>query len=213
VSQLTPTAIQRVDRVRTVQVNAQIGAASLTDAVAAIEEVMADVALQPGYSWRVTGDFEQFSEAVGFVLVALVLAIVLTYIVLAMILESFIHPFTVMLTLPLGAVGAVLALFLSATTMNIFSMMAIIMLVGIVVNNAILILDYTAILRERGRSVLDALLEAAPARLRPIVMTNIAIVFALIPQAVGTGAGAAFRVPMAAVTMGGVLLSACSRSS
>jgi hydrophobic/amphiphilic exporter-1 (mainly G- bacteria), HAE1 family len=84
------------------------------------------------------------------VLVALVLAILLTYIVLAMILESFVHPITVMLTLPLGAVGAVLGLFLSATTMNIFSMMAVIMLVGIVVNNAILILDYTAILRRRG---------------------------------------------------------------
>jgi hydrophobic/amphiphilic exporter-1 (mainly G- bacteria), HAE1 family len=208
VDQLTPTAIQRVDRVRTVQVNSQIGAGSLTDAVAAIEEVMAGVPLPPGYSWRVTGDFEQFSEAVGFVFVALILAIVLTYIVLAMILESFVHPFTVMLTLPLGAVGAVLALFLSATTMNIFSMMAVIMLVGIVVNNAILILDYTAILRGRGLGVVDALLEAAPARLRPIVMTNIAIVFALIPQAIGTGAGAAFRVPMAAVTMGGVLLSA-----
>jgi hydrophobic/amphiphilic exporter-1 (mainly G- bacteria), HAE1 family len=109
VDQLTPTAIQRVDRVRTVQVNSQIGAGSLTDAVAAIEEVMAGVPLQPGYSWRVTGDFEQFSEAVGFVFVALILAIVLTYIVLAMILESFVHPFTVMLTLPLGAVGAVLA--------------------------------------------------------------------------------------------------------
>jgi hydrophobic/amphiphilic exporter-1 (mainly G- bacteria), HAE1 family len=208
VSQLTPTAIQRVDRVRTVQINAQLGTGALTDAVAAIERVMDEVPLQPGYSWRVTGDFEQFSEAVGFVFVALILAIVLTYIVLAMILESFVHPFTVMLTLPLGAVGAVLALFLSATTMNIFSMMAIIMLVGIVVNNAILILDYTALLRARGRGVVDALLEAAPARLRPIVMTNIAIVFALLPQAFGTGAGAAFRVPMAAVTMGGVLLSA-----
>jgi hydrophobic/amphiphilic exporter-1 (mainly G- bacteria), HAE1 family len=208
VDQLTPTAIQRVDRVRTVQVNAQLGAANLTDAVAALEDVMGDVPLQPGYTWRVTGDFEQFSEAVGFVFVALILAIVLTYIVLAMILESFVHPLTVMLTLPLGAVGAVLALFLSGTAMNIFSMMAVIMLVGIVVNNAILILDYTSILRGRGRGVVDALLEAAPARLRPIVMTNIAIVFALIPQAVGTGAGAAFRVPMAAVTMGGVLLSA-----
>jgi hydrophobic/amphiphilic exporter-1 (mainly G- bacteria), HAE1 family len=208
VDQVTPTAIQRVDRVRSVQVNAQLGAGSLTDAVAAIETTMAGVALQPGYSWRITGDFEQFAEAGGFVLVALVLAILLTYIVLAMILESFVHPITVMLTLPLGAVGAVLGLFLSASAMNIFSMMAVIMLVGIVVNNAILILDYTAILRRRGLGIVDALLEAAPARLRPIVMTNIAIVFALIPQAVGTGAGAAFRVPMAAVTMGGVLLSA-----
>jgi hydrophobic/amphiphilic exporter-1 (mainly G- bacteria), HAE1 family len=207
VEQVTPTAIQRVDRVRTVQIDAQF-AGSLTDAVAALEAAMAEIPLQPGYTWRVTGDFEQFSEAAGSVLIALLLAITLTYIVLAMILESFVHPFTVMLTLPLGAVGAILALFLWGTSMNIFSMMAIIMLVGIVVNNAILILDYTAILRARGAGVIEALLEAAPARLRPIVMTNIAIVFALIPQAVGTGAGAAFRVPMAIVTMGGVLLSA-----
>jgi HAE1 family hydrophobic/amphiphilic exporter-1 len=125
-----------------------------------------------------------------------------------MILESFVHPVTVMVTLPLGAVGAVLALFLWGAALNIFSMMAIIMLVGIVVNNAILILDYTAILREQGRGVLDAILEAAPARLRAVVMTNIAIVFALIPQSIPRGAGSAFSVPMAAVTMGGVLLSA-----
>jgi hydrophobic/amphiphilic exporter-1 (mainly G- bacteria), HAE1 family len=208
VEQVTPTAIQRVDRLRSVQIDAQIGAGSLTDAVAAIEAAMAEIPLQPGYTWRITGDFEQFSEALGSVLIALILAITLTYIVLAMILESFVHPFTVMLTLPLGAVGAILGLFLWGASMNIFSMMAIIMLVGIVVNNAILILDYTSILRARGAGVVEALLEAAPARLRPIVMTNIAIVFALIPQAVGTGAGAAFRVPMAVVTMGGVLLSA-----
>ncbi|MCL4847534.1 MAG: efflux RND transporter permease subunit [Acidobacteria bacterium] len=205
---LTPTSIQRVDRVRSVQINAQIGAGSLTDAVAALEAVMADVPLAPGYTWRVTGDFEEFGKAAASVLVALFLAITLTYIVLAMILESFVHPFTVMLTLPLGAVGATLALFLTAATMNIFSMMAIIMLVGIVVNNAILILDYTAILRARGLGVVEALLDAAPTRLRPIGMTSIAIVFALIPQAVGTGAGAAFRMPMAVVTMGGVVLSA-----
>jgi hydrophobic/amphiphilic exporter-1 (mainly G- bacteria), HAE1 family len=122
------------------------------------------------------------------VLVALLLAITLTYIVLAMILESFVHPFTIMLTLPLGAVGAFLGLFLWGASINIFSMMAIIMLVGIVVNNAILILDYTAQLRREGMGIVEALLEAAPARLRPIVMSNIAIVFALIPQAVSTGA-------------------------
>jgi hypothetical protein len=150
VEQVTPTAIQRVDRVRTVQIDAQF-AGSLTDAVAALEAAMAEIPLQPGYTWRVTGDFEQFSEAAGSVLIALLLAITLTYIVLAMILESFVHPFTVMLTLPLGAVGAILALFLWGTSMNIFSMMAIIMLVGIVVNNAILILDYPAILRRRDR--------------------------------------------------------------
>lgn len=204
----SPTAIQRVNRTRTVQIEAQVGQGTLTDAVAAVEATMAEVPLQPGYTWRLAGDVEQFAEALGALLVALVLAITLTYIVLAMILESFVHPITVMLTLPLGAVGAFVALFLGNASINIFSMMAIIMLVGIVVNNAILILDYTAQLRREGRRMLEALIEAAPARLRPIVMSNIAIVFALIPQAVSSGAGANFRVPMAVVTIGGVMLSA-----
>jgi hydrophobic/amphiphilic exporter-1 (mainly G- bacteria), HAE1 family len=204
----SPTSIQRIDRVRTVEVNAQIGQGALTDAVGAIQERMEQTPLPPGYEWRITGEFENFGDALGAILMALVLAITLTYIVLAMILESFIHPFTIMLTLPLGAVGAFLGLFLWGASINIFSMMAIVMLVGIVVNNAILILDYTAQLRREGRTITEALLEAAPARLRAIVMSNIAIVFALIPQAVSTGAGANFRVPMAVVTIGGVLLSA-----
>jgi hydrophobic/amphiphilic exporter-1 (mainly G- bacteria), HAE1 family len=204
----SPTAIQRVDRTRTIEVGAHLGQASLTDAVAAINARMEAAPLPPGYSYRITGEFEYFSDALGTMFVALLLAITLTYIVLAMILESFVHPITIMLTLPLGAVGAFLGLFLWGASMNIFSMMAIIMLVGIVVNNAILILDYAAQLRRRGVGMIDALLEAAPARLRPIIMTNIAIIFALLPQAVAVGAGAAFRVPMAVVTIGGVALSA-----
>jgi len=204
----SPTSIQRVDRVRTVEVDAQIGQGNLTDAVGAIQARMQDMPLPPGYEWRITGEFENFGDAVGAILVALVLAIVLTYIVLAMILESFIHPFTIMLTLPLGAVGAFLALFLWGASINIFSMMAIVMLVGIVVNNAILILDYAAQLRRDGLSIFEALMQAAPARLRPILMSNIAIVFALLPQALAGGDGAATRVPMAVVTIGGVLLSA-----
>lgn len=203
-----PTSIQRIDRVRTIEVNAHIAQGTLTDAVGAINNQMAISPLPPGYTYRITGEFEDFEDALATMLVALILAITLTYIVLAMILESFVHPFTIMLTLPLGAVGAFLGLFLWGATMNIFSMMAIIMLVGIVVNNAILILDYTAQLRQRGAGMVEALMEAAPARLRPIVMTNIAIVFALLPQAVAAGAGAAFRVPMAVVTIGGVTLSA-----
>jgi hydrophobic/amphiphilic exporter-1 (mainly G- bacteria), HAE1 family len=204
----TPTAIQRVDRVRTVQIDAQIGAGTLTDAIAAVESRMEAQPLPPGYTWRITGQAEAFGEALGTVLVALFLAVTLTYIVLAMILESFVHPFTIMLTLPLGAVGAMLGLFLWGASINIFSMMALIMLVGIVVNNAILILDYAGQLRRQGMDITGALLKAAPARLRPIIMTNIAIIVALIPQALGTGAGAVFRVPMAVVTMGGVALAA-----
>ena len=88
------------------------------------------------------------------------------------------------------------------------SMMAMIMLVGIVVNNAILILDYTRQLREKGKAAVEALLEAAPIRLRPILMTNVAIAIALLPQATGSGAGAFYRIPMAIVTIGGVLVAA-----
>ena len=189
-------------------VEAEIGAGSLTDATSAITEHMEAQAFPPGYQWRITGEFEMFADAVASILVALVLAITLTYIVLAMILESVIHPVTIMLTLPLGGIGAILALFLWGESLNIFSMMALVMLVGIVVNNAILILDYAGQLRRRGADLIEALMVAAPARLRAIVMSNIAIVVALIPQALATGSGATFRVPMAVVTIGGVILAA-----
>jgi len=128
--------------------------------------------------------------------------------VLGGILESFIHPITIMITLPLGLVGANLALLLAAGTVNIFSLMALVMMVGVVVNNAILLLDYTAVLRRRGMGIREALIEACPVRLRPILMANAAIVIGMLPQAVGTGPSAAFRSSMAVVMMGGIIVSA-----
>jgi len=204
----TVPAIRREDRQRAYDVEAEIAAGTLTDRVAAVEERLSAESLPPGYAWAIGGEFEDFEEALGEIIGALILAIVLTYIVLAMILESFVHPVTIMLTLPLGGAGAALALMLSNTPLNIFGMMAVVMLVGIVVNNAILILDYTRQLMDRGKSAAEALLEAGPVRLRPIIMSNVAIAVALIPQAMGTGAGAAFRSPMAVVTIGGALVAA-----
>lgn len=202
------TAIQRNDKQRTVQIDAYIAGGSLTGLVSEIQLELDALNFPPGYTYEITGDFEIFAESLAEMLKALIMAILLTYIVLAMILESYVHPITIMLTLPLGFVGAVLSLFLASKSLNIFSMMAIIMLVGIVVNNAILILDYTQQLREKGMGLVEALLEAAPVRLRPILMTNVAIAIALIPQALGSGAGAVFRAPMAVVTIGGVLVAA-----
>ncbi len=206
--ELTPPAIRRDDRQRAYDVEADIATGSLTDRVAQIEDRLNRESLPPGYEWRVGGEFEDFEDAFAAILSALLLAIILTYIVLAMILESFIHPITIMLTLPLGLAGAFLALMLANVPLNIFSMMAVVMLVGIVVNNAILILDYAQQLRATGKATVDALLEAAPVRLRPIVMSNVAIGVALLPQAIGTGAGAAFRIPMAVVTIGGAAVAA-----
>jgi HAE1 family hydrophobic/amphiphilic exporter-1 len=202
------TTIQRNEKQRTVQIDAYIASGNLAALAEQIQLGLDAHAFPPGYSYEITGEFEIFEESVIEMLRALVLAIVLTYIVLAMILESYVHPFTIMLTLPLGFVGAVFALFLANSSLNIFSMMAIIMLVGIVVNNAILILDYAHQLREQGKSAVAALLEAAPVRLRPILMTNVAIAIALLPQAMGSGAGAFYRIPMAIVTIGGVLVAA-----
>ncbi len=202
------TTILRDQKQRTVQINAQIGSGSLTGLAAEIQAGLDAMAFPPGYSYEITGEFEIFQESLTEMGKALILAIILTYVVLAMIMESYVHPVTIMLTLPLGAVGSVLAFFLTGNRLNIFSMMALIMLVGIVVNNAILILDYTQLLRSRGMSLHDALMKAAPARLRPIIMTNVATAIALVPQALATGSGRFFQVPMAVVTIGGVLAAA-----
>ncbi len=202
------TTILRDEKQRTVQIDAEIGSGALTALARQIQVGLDAMDFPPGYSYEITGEFEYFQESITEMVKALFLAIILTYIALAMILESFVHPVTIMLTLPLGAVGAVFALFLTASNLNIFSMMALIMLVGIVVNNAILILDYAQILRGRGMDLTEALLEAAPTRLRPILMTNVAIAIALAPQAIGSGAGSFYRIPMAVVTIGGVLVAA-----
>lgn len=200
--------VLRDSKQRTIQIDAEIGAGSLTELAGQIQVGLDAMDFPPGYGYEITGQFEMFQESITEMAKALLIAIVLTYLVLAMILESFIHPLTIMLTLPLGAVGAVFALFLTGSNLNLFSMMAMIMLVGIVVNNAILILDYAQILRGRGKDLEEALLEAAPARLRPIIMTNVAIAMALLPQSLGSGAGSFYRVPMAVVTIGGVLVAA-----
>ena len=199
--------ILRKNKERLIQVTANIGKGSQTEAIERIRVRTDQIDLPPGYRIYFGGQEEDRVETFAQILQALVLAIILTYMVLAAIMESYVHPFTIMLTLPLGLIGVAFSLFLAAKTLNIFSLMAMVMLVGIVVNNAILILDYAQQLRRRGMGIRDALLEAAPIRLRPIVMANLAIALSMVPQALG-GAGSEFRVAMAVVTIGGVLLSA-----
>ncbi|CAN5686040.1 efflux RND transporter permease subunit [soil metagenome] len=204
----SPPAIRRENRQRSYDVEADIGAGSLTDLVAEIQDRLAEDPLPPGYSWRVGGEFEDFGDALAAILEALALALILTYIVLAMILESFVRPLTILVTLPLGVAGGMLGLMLTGIPLNIFAMMAVVMLVGIVVNNAILILDYAGQQQAKGKTAAEAVGEAGPVRLRPIVMSNVAIAAALLPQAVGSGPGAGFSAPMAVVTIGGALVAA-----
>jgi HAE1 family hydrophobic/amphiphilic exporter-1 len=196
--------ITRKNRTRVVSVTANIASGTLVEKVNLIRQGLAGIEMPEGYRVEFSGDIEMLGESFAEIYRALLLAIVLTYLVLAAILESYAHPFTIMFTLPLGLVGVSAALVLTRATINIMSLMAMVMLVGIVVNNAILILDLTTQLRREGRSAHDAVLEAAPRRFRAIVMTTLAIVAGILPQALG-GAGSAYTVAMAVVTMGGVV--------
>ncbi|RKZ15107.1 hypothetical protein DRQ53_09900 [bacterium] len=199
--------IHRADKQRKIEVTANIGAASLSGVRKLIDAGLAEADIPDDVVIKYGGSAENQDEAFASILGALILAIILIYIVLAGVLESFIHPLTVMITLPLGLTGLSVALFFTGETINIFSLMATVMLIGIVVNNAILLLDYTAQLRARGLSLEAALLEACPTRLRPIIMANVAIALGMMPQAMG-GAGSEFRTPMAVVQIGGVIISA-----
>jgi len=145
------------------------------------------------------------NSAVG---TALWLAVVFIYIVLASQFESFIHPITIMLTLPLALVGAILALFLTNNTMAMGTMIGIVLLMGLVTKNAILLIDRAIVrVREHGEPPLQAILEAGPERLRPILMTSAAMVLGMLPTATGTGDGSEFRAPMAIAVIGGVISS------
>jgi HAE1 family hydrophobic/amphiphilic exporter-1 len=207
VESASPREILRKNRERLVRIDATVASGTLSELVAEIQRKVADIDLPPAYRLDYGGMYEWQQESFASLFEALILAILLTYIVLAASIESYLHSFTIMITLPLGLVGTALALFITGQTINIFSLMAMIMLVGIVVNNAILLLDYTRVLRAKGMARRNAILEACPVRLRPIIISNLATVIGMIPQALG-GAGSEFRVVMAIVTIGGVLVSA-----
>jgi len=200
--------IKHSEKIRLVEISGNIAEGALTGKRTLIDARIAELDLPAGVFINYGGDAENQDEAFASILEALILAIILIYIVMAGILESFVHPLTVMVTLPLSLIGMAVALFFSGETINIMSLMALVMMIGIVVNNAILLLDYTAQLRARGMGITEALLEACPNRLRPIIMANLAIAIGMIPQIVGGGAGSEFRTPMAIVQIGGVLISA-----
>ena len=202
-----PTQVVRKNRQRMVTVSANIARGSLGGLVGQIRGKTDQLDVPSGYRIYFGGMAEVMEESFGSLFQALILAIVLTYMLMAAMLESYVHPFTIMLTVPLGAVGVFLGLFVTGRTVSIFSLMALIMLVGIVVNNAILMLDYTNTLRKRGYGLREALLEACPTRFRPIVMTNIAAIVAMLPLALGFGAIAEFRAPMAIASIGGLFCS------
>jgi HAE1 family hydrophobic/amphiphilic exporter-1 len=176
---------------------------------AAVDHVRAEAAelLPPGYSVELQARAREFDKTAGYVRVALLLALALVYIVLASQFNSFLQPLIVMTAQPLAVVGGLFALWITGTTLNMISMIGLILLMGLVAKNSILLVDLTNQLREQGRAVDDALREACPVRLRPVLMTSLTVILALLPAALGLGAGADTNGPMAIAVIGGMVSS------
>ena len=202
-----PDEIDRraLERVATLQGNYQ--GRPLTQVVADVQARLKRLALPPGYRFDFGGEQQDFAETVGYMLESLTLAILFIYLILASQFGSFTQPLAIMLSLPLSLVGVTLALALTRGTFNIMSMIGIIMLMGLVTKNAILLVDFANQARARGLSRRDALIAAGELRLRPIVMTTLAMIFGMLPTALALGAGAEFRAPMAHAVIGGLITS------
>lgn len=202
-----PTQIDRKNRQRMVVVSANLAPGYFFGNMQReINRHLASVQLR-GVTLRWGGEAEQLSESGGQLGGALLLSVLLVYMLMAALFEGFLSPLIIMFSLPMAMVGAILGLMVAGKTLSIVSMIGIIMLMGLVTKNAILLVDYTNTLRARGESRREAILQAGPTRLRPILMTTVAMIAGMLPVALGIGRGAEFRSPMAVAVIGGLIWS------
>jgi HAE1 family hydrophobic/amphiphilic exporter-1 len=203
----TPAEINRQDLTREVVVSANLDGLPLGTAVSKVREAAAGLKMAKGYRIVFSGEAEDMRESFSYMAEALLLAVILVYFVLAAQFESFISPLAIMLSLPLSLVGMAGMLFLTGDTINIMSLIGLIMLMGLVTKNAILLVDFAQVLRSRGMERREAIITAGRTRLRPIMMTTLAMIFGMLPLALGLGPGAEVRAPMARAVIGGLVTS------
>jgi len=178
----------------------------LDQAVTNVNQLASEI-LPPGYTIRLIGEAEEMAKTVKNMVFVFALALVLLYMVLASQFNSFLQPLIVMVAQPLAVIGGVLALLLTGNSLNIFSMIGMVLLIGLVAKNSILLVDLTNQLREKGTDIDDALRRACPIRLRPVLMTSLTVILALLPAALGLGAGAETNGPLAVAVIGGMISS------
>jgi multidrug efflux pump subunit AcrB len=178
------------------------------DAVSSdVERAIATVPLPPGFGVRLSGQTETQREAFKSLLAALLLALMLVYMVMASQFRSLVDPLIIMVSVPMGLIGVFTSLWLTSTPLSVNAYMGIIMMVGIVVSNGVLLVDYTRVRREHGEPLVDAVVNAGRTRLRPILMTTLATVLGLLPMALGIGEGSESNVPLARAVIGGLMVS------
>ena len=186
----TPPDITRKDRERYVTISGTVAAGyALSDLVAKTNIEMEKIQMPSGFMWQIGGTYEDQQETFGDLILLMALMVVLVFVIMASQFESLTYPFVIMFSLPFAVLGVIIGLVLTGTPMNIMSMLGILMLIGIVVNNGIVLVDYTLLCRERGMNIIDAVVTAGRSRLRPILMTTLTTVLGMIPMAVGNGVG------------------------
>jgi HAE1 family hydrophobic/amphiphilic exporter-1 len=203
-----PIRIERRDRERVVTISGEIADRDLGSVLGDARKALRSVPIPRNFSVAFTGDYEEQQKAFRELLLSIVLALLLVYMIMAMLYESIRDPFIVMFSVPLAVIGVVFMLFITRTTFNVQSYIGCIMLGGIVVNNAILLVDYTNLLRRRDKMPLrEAIEEAGRRRLRPILMTALTTIMAMIPLALGLGEGGEAQAPLARAVVGGLTSS------
>lgn len=207
VEKRTLFSVSRKNRERAISIYSNFAPGkSQSEAITEVEKIAQDV-LPDGYRINLSGSSQTFKDSFTYILIALVLGVVVAYMVLASQYNSFVHPVAVLMALPFSVTGAFLALLIGHQSINLYSMLGLILLMGIVKKNSILLVDFTNERRKAGRPLREAIMEACPIRLRPIIMTSVTTIVAALPPALALGPGAESRIPMALVIIGGVSVS------
>nr|AGF93391.1 cation/multidrug efflux pump [uncultured organism] len=203
-----PRTIEREDQVRYATVSAALFNTNLGTAMEKVQQRLdQNLTMPPGYEIEYGGQYQEMTASFQDLFFAFILAVILVYMVMASQFESLLHPFVIMFTVPMAIIGVLLGLYITGHNISVVSIIGIVMLAGIVVNNAIVLVDYINTVRERGKNVKEAILEAGPIRLRPILMTAFTTILALLPIALGIGEGAEIQAPMGVVVIGGLSIA------
>jgi HAE1 family hydrophobic/amphiphilic exporter-1 len=202
-----PVQIERESRTRSITLRANLDGKAAGDADVEMIGFARELGISGEYEFAAVGPSERLRESLAAIAFAFVLALVAIYMILAAQFNSFLHPFTIMLSAPLSFIGSFAAVWLAGIQLDTLGQIAFLMLMGIVMKNGILLVDYTNTVRAHGVSARDAVLEAGPVRLRPVLMTAVSTVFGMIPLAIGTGDGSEWRSPMGIVSIGGLVTS------
>ena len=202
-----PSEIKRYDQQRVIFVSANLYNKSLNAASGEVEDIISAIEIPEGYSVELIGETEEAAQSFKNLLFILILSFTLVYMIMASQFESTWQPFVIMFTVPFAIIGVALALVITGTSLNIVALLGVIILGGVVVNNAIVLIEYINQIREEGKSLTVAAMEASKIRLRPILMTALTTVLGLVPMAVAKGAGSELRSPLAITVMGGLILA------